>query len=163
MGREVSHAARGVVPGILVLGACSTAGPTPEECTTNAVWNGGNEESPLMHPGGDCIGCHDQEGEGPGYSVAGTVMGAYDEPTDCYGIEDVTVRVTDASGDVHEAVTNAAGNFFFGGDVPGPYTAEIERDGVVRAMVTPQTDGNCANCHTEVGASSAPGWILVPQ
>ena len=149
--------------GILVLGACSTAGPTPEECSTNAVWNGGNEESPLMHPGGDCIGCHDHEGEGPGYSVAGTVMGAYDEPTDCYGVEDVIVRLTDASGDVHEATTNRSGNFFFGEDVPGPFTAEVERDGVVRAMVTPQTDGNCANCHTEVGANSAPGRILVPE
>lgn len=150
-------------PCILVLSACSTAGPTPEECSTNAVWNGGDEESPLMHPGGDCIGCHDQEGEGPGYSVAGTVMGAYDEPTDCYGIEDVTVRVTDAVGEVHEAVTNAAGNFFFAEDVPGPFTAEIERDGVVRAMLTPQTDGNCANCHTDVGANAAPGRILVPD
>ena len=148
---------------VSILGACGTAVPTPEECSTNQVWNGGDEESPLMHPGGDCISCHDQEGEGPGYSVAGTVMGAYDEPTDCYGIEDVTVRVTDAKGTVHEDVTNAAGNFYFGGDVPGPYTAEIERDGVVRAMVTPQTDGNCATCHTELGENSAPGRILVPE
>jgi hypothetical protein len=90
-------------------------------------------------------------------------MGAYDEPTDCYGIEDVTVRVTDATGEVHEATTNAAGNFYFREDVPVPFTAELEYDGVVRAMATPQTDGNCANCHTEVGANSAPGRILVPE
>ena len=149
--------------GIFVLGACGTDTPTPDECSTNQVWSGGDEESPLMHPGGDCIGCHDQEGEGPGYAVAGTVMGAYDEPTDCYGIEDVTVRITDASGEVHEAMTNAAGNFFFGEDVPGPFTAEVEQDGIVRTMVTPQTDGNCANCHTEAGANAAPGRILVPE
>ena len=146
-----------------ILSACSTAGPTPAECSTNQVWDGGNEESPLMHPGGDCMGCHDQEGEGPAYSVAGTVMGLYDEPTDCYGIEDVTVRLLDAAGDVHEAVTNAAGNFFFHEDVPAPFTAEVERDGVVRAMVTPQTDGNCATCHTEVGSNAAPGRIVVPE
>ena len=149
--------------GISVLGACGTPAPTPDECSTNQVWDGGDEESPLMHPGGDCIGCHDDQGEGPGYGVAGTVMGAYDEPTDCYGIEDVTVRLTDDLGEVHEAVTNAAGNFYFHEDVPGPFTAEIERDGVVRAMLTPQTDGNCANCHTEVGENAAPGRILVPE
>jgi hypothetical protein len=136
--------------------------PTPEECSTGNVWSGGDEESPLMHPGGDCIGCHSAEGEGPIYTAAGTVMAAYDDPEDCYGVEGVLIRLTDADGNVHEATTNAAGNFFFAADVSTPFTAEIERDGVTSAMLTPQVDGNCASCHTEVGENGAPGRILVP-
>src|SRR5215204_5409730 len=112
-------------PLLLILAAgCGTAPPDPSECSTGSTWNGGNEESPLMHPGGDCIGCHGS-GEGPRYSIAGTVMGAFDDPTDCEGVDGVTVRITDADGAVHEVTTNRAGNFFLTEDVPVPYTAEI--------------------------------------
>jgi hypothetical protein len=141
---------------------CGTGAPDPSECSTGEVWTGGDEESPLMHPGGDCIGCHESEGEGPRYAIAGTVMGVLDEPTDCNGIEGVTVRITDADGAIHEATTNRAGNFFLDDEVPVPYTAEIEVDGATRAMVTAQTDGNCASCHTEVGENAAPGRIALP-
>jgi hypothetical protein len=115
-----------------------------------------------MHPGGDCIGCHESEGEGPRYTIAGTVMGAYDDPTDCDGVDGVTVRITDADGVPHELTTNAAGNFFLADDVPFPYAAEVEVDGVTRSMVALQSDGNCASCHTEVGENAAPGRVVVP-
>ena len=141
---------------------CGTGTPDPSECSTGDVWEGGDEESPLMHPGGDCIGCHESEGEGPRYAIAGTVMGALDDPTDCNGIDGVTVRITDADGAIHEATTNSAGNFFLDDEVPVPYNAEIEVDGATRTMATAQTDGNCASCHTEVGENSAPGRILLP-
>jgi hypothetical protein len=145
-----------------LLEGCASGLPDPSECATNEVWTGGDEESALMHPGGDCIGCHDEEGEGPRYAVAGTVMGAYDDPTDCYGIEGTTIRLTDADGQIHETTSNRAGNFFFDDDIPIPYAAEVELDGAIRTMVAEQTDGNCASCHTEVGDNAAPGRIMAP-
>jgi mono/diheme cytochrome c family protein len=115
-----------------------------------------------MHPGSDCIACHEDEGEGPQYTVAGTVMGDLADPDDCYGVEGVTVRITDADDTVLELVTNAAGNFFTNEPVPGPYSVELELDGVSTVMVTPQTEGSCASCHTQDGLNLAPGRILAP-
>ena len=148
----------------LALVACSSEPPPPppEDCSTGKVWTGGDEESPLMHPGTDCIACHEDEGEGPLYAVAGTVMGDLADPDDCYGVEGVTVRITDADAVVHELTTNAAGNFFSTAAVPGPFTVELELDGATSVMVTPQTDGACGACHTQEGLDLAPGRVLVP-
>ena len=115
-----------------------------------------------MHPGADCIGCHEDSGEGPLYSVAGTVMGDASDADDCFGVPGVAVRITDAGGTLHEVVTNAAGNFFLSEHVPTPYTVELEREGRTTAMVAPQSDGACATCHTEVGANGAPGRTIAP-
>lgn len=146
---------------LLLLSGCE-APPAAGECTTGEVWTGGDEESPLMHPGGDCIGCHADEREGPQYTLAGTVMGALDEATDCYGVQGVTVTITDNNDDVLELTTNAAGNFFTREPIAMPYTVVIELDGEERPMGAAQTDGNCATCHTETGAEGAPGRVLVP-
>jgi cytochrome c553 len=115
-----------------------------------------------MHPGGDCIGCHAQSGEGPRYSVAGTVMGDLSDADDCYGVEGVTVRVTDANDVTHEVVSNAAGNFFMTEHVPAPYTVELDWEGGTSAMLTPQSVGSCASCHTAEGANAAPGRTVAP-
>lgn len=148
---------------IVTSAACNAGGPPPAEaCASGEAWTGGDEESPLMHPGLDCIGCHADEGEGPAYTVAGTVMADAADPDDCFGVEGVTVRVTDADGVEHEVLTNAAGNFFLGEPVMFPYTVVLEKDGATRAMVTPQSDGACASCHTETGENSAPGRVLAP-
>jgi hypothetical protein len=132
------------------------------DCTSDSYWEGGDRESSLMHPGLDCVACHADRGEGPQYEIAGTVMGGLYDVDDCNGVEDVVVRITDADGDVTELSTNSAGNFFLRSAVATPYTAEIEYDGLVRRMVTPQTDGQCNACHTDVGASSAPGRVVTP-
>lgn len=151
----------GVVVAFLSL-ACDTGGTGTDVCSSGTMWTGGNEESPLMHPGMDCVGCHLDEGEGPIYTVAGTVMGAVNDPDDCYGVEGVTVIVTDADGIDHELVTNAAGNFFTNDEIPTPYTVTLDYDGAQGAMVTAQADGNCATCHTQDGANLAPGRIIAP-
>jgi hypothetical protein len=149
---------------VLLATACgdSPSPPNPDECSTGEVWTGGNEESPLMHPGGDCIGCHESEGEGPHFTIAGTVMGDAAEPDDCYGVEGVTVRITGADEAVEEVVTNAAGNFFFSGAVAFPYNIEIERGGVTGAMAAAQSEGSCGVCHTEIGENGAPGRVVAP-
>jgi hypothetical protein len=131
-------------------------------CSTDEWWEGGDEESPLMHPGSDCIGCHAESGEGPEYTVAGTVMGDYADADDCYGVEGVTVSITDANGVRHDVTTNAAGNFFLSERVPSPYTIDLEFEGRTRSMVAAQTDGSCAICHTATGANSAPGRTIAP-
>lgn len=114
-----------------------------------------------MNPGEDCIACHNS-GEGPNYTLAGTVMGDYDDPDDCNGVEDVRVRVTDADGVELVLTTNRAGNFYTNEDIAMPYTIVLERDGETLEMGGAQSDGACASCHTAEGANSAPGRVVAP-
>ncbi len=138
----------------------------PTSCTLGKKWTGGYEGSPTMKPGGDCIGCHTNFGEGPKFTIAGTVFGHLHEADDCYGLSNGTVEITDSAGHVYELQTNKVGNFFaFKSKLPGwtpPYTARVIYNGVAREMFSPQTDGSCNSCHTVDGANGAPGRILVP-
>lgn len=133
-----------------------------ETCVSGETWTGGNEESPLMHPGMDCIACHDQ-GEGPTFEVAGTVYSVLGQPDDCYGESGVEVEITDADGAVFSATTNAAGNFYLKpseADITYPYTVRILIDGEeVNRMSAPQDDGACGSCHGQTGSDGAPGRV----
>ena len=40
--------------------------------------------------------------------------------------------------------------------------AKVVVNGIERAMVTPQTLGDCNACHTQNGLQGAPGRIIVP-
>ena len=132
-------------------------------CESDSWWTGGNQESPRMHPGVDCIACHESSHEGPAYTVAGTVFTDYDEPDDCNGREGVVVEVTDAAGDVWTETTNSAGNFFFRDSaLQFPIRARVI-DGVdVREMSQEVTTGACGSCHTSDGEESAPGRVIAP-
>ena len=155
----------------LILGSVSAAcgeggGLEPvstAECASGQKWTGGDSESPLMHPGGDCIQCHTERGEGPRFVVAGTVHGGAHDANDCVGVEGAQVVITDARQKSYTLLTNASGNFFLrAGDAQGfafPYTARITAGGVQRAMSTPQSTGACASCHTTEGTNGAPGRI----
>jgi len=138
-------------------------GVPPQVCSTEAVNVG---ESELMEPGGTCINCHSSY-EGPSFAVAGTVMGALHDDTNCAGITDVTVAITGADGRRIELVSNANGNFNLD-RWPGtnlfPYTAEVSRGGVVAKMLTAQQEGqgDCNACHTAGGVNAAPGRIVAP-
>lgn len=136
-----------------------------EACSAQQWWILGDRESEAMHPGGDCIGCHADRGEGPRLQVAGTVQARVDDETDCRGVEGVLVELLDAQGTVFLSLTtNRAGNFFASSGLTGntPYTARLTYEGRTREMSTPQTDGNCMSCHTAAGESGAPGRIQVP-
>ncbi len=158
--------------GVQMLFACGEGGEDDEggrsvedgSCTSGLRWAGGDEESPLMHPGGDCIGCHTSEGEGPSYVFAGTVFKSLTEGNDCYGVDGVQVVITDSLRHTFTLETNGAGNFFLEDDasVSFPITAKVTSSAGSMEMVTAQPSGACATCHTETGANGAPGRIIVP-
>ena len=139
---------------------------TPVVCTSGNTWTGGNRESPLMRPGGACISCHQQGGEGPRFTVAGTLFPTPHEPNDCNGVastDGAQVIVTEANGTAHTLSVNQAGNFYL--QVPSfvfPYQAKVVYQGRERVMVEAQKSGDCNDCHTQDGRQNAPGRIFLP-
>ncbi len=153
------------IGGLALVGiaACGDSNAPPAVCSTNQDWLNGSEGSPLMVPGGNCIKCHSQ-GEGPRYAVAGTVHGAVDDDTNCYGIKGVKVTLTGANGNTLVMTSNEAGNFYSRSKngLTTPYKATVTYNGQTKQMITAQNDFNCMNCHTAQGANAAPGRIFVP-
>ena len=162
---------------IVALGACDAregdheeggqlvAQVSNAECASGQRWVGGDEESSRMHPGGDCMGCHSERGEGPRYLVAGTVFELMAEPDECFGVDGVTVEIVDADGQRWDLPTNAAGNFYLAereGPIALPYRAAVVMGDARLEMTTAQASGNCASCHTAAGAQGAPGRIVTP-
>ena len=129
------------------------------------MWTQGDRESPDMHPGGACIGCH-STGEGPRFSIAGTVFPTAHEPYDCDGsngtTEPVVVTITDSAGNVVTLDANGVGNFYYRGTLSPPYHAKVTASGRERVMSAAQTSGDCNSCHTVTGTSGAPGRIMAP-
>ncbi|MBZ4418473.1 hypothetical protein [Myxococcus sp. RHSTA-1-4] len=151
-----------------LLAGCGEGGgletvPT-DQCASGKKWTGGDSESALMHPGGDCIDCHSRK-DGPRFVVAGTVAASRRDADDCAGVEGADVIITDANQKTYTLKTNEAGNFFLhAGDAQGfalPFTARVSYQGTVRDMVTPQSSGACASCHTVAGTGGAPGRVNV--
>ncbi|MBI3179540.1 MAG: hypothetical protein HYZ27_07745 [Deltaproteobacteria bacterium] len=153
-----------------VAAACASEGEnqttSAPECASQLKWTGGNEGSEFMNPGQDCVACHKKEGEGPAFQAAGTVFGKFDEVDLCEGKSGITVEITDKTGKVFTATSNASGNFFVSasaGTIAMPYTARIKAGGKERAMLSPQSSGACNSCHTKTGGSTgAPGRIVIP-
>lgn len=134
-----------------------------EMCMSGTAWVGGEVESTRMHPGRDCLGCHQSRNEADEVTLAGTVFGGLTEFDDCFGVEGVTLQITDANGGTIEVVSNTAGNFVLENTaVATPYTAKLIYEGRERAMATPQTVLSCNSCHTVTGLNGAPGRILAP-
>lgn len=145
-------------------GPVTPPGPQPTVCTSGDFWNDGNDGSPLMHPGMACITCHRTQGgdDAPRLTIGGTVYPTLHEENDCYGDRDVTVEVTDAAGKVVRLTTNNYGNFLSTTALTMPIRARVLYQGRVREMVGAQPSADCNSCHTEQGASGAPGRILRP-
>ena len=139
------------------------AGVADDACASGLRWASGDSESPRMHPGMDCLGCHQERGEAEEYTIGGTVYGALSEPDDCFGLDAVTVEITGADGEILRMMSNEAGNFTSEhASVALPYTAKLIRDGREVAMTTPQSILSCNVCHAETGINMAPGRILAP-
>lgn len=144
-------------------------GPPVATCTSGTHWTLGNEGSPWMRPGGDCMGCHAHPAEPgedlpPQFTMAGTVMRALHDEDDCNGAPGVTVRVLGPDGAMAlYAVSNEAGNFSQFAAMPPSYTVELLRAGqVVNRMQTAQGNPDCMACHTTFGANGAPGRVWAP-
>jgi hypothetical protein len=125
----------------------------------------GLEEGQYHRYGQPCLVCHGGY-KAPLFSAAGTV---FTTPTDDIPVAGVVVKLTDANGDVYQAPTNCAGNFFITGsewDPVFPLRAEIEctlPDGTKRRSVM-QTrinrDGGCGSCHEPGPANQfSPGQV----
>jgi hypothetical protein len=151
------------VAGGLPKGTCGGAGSsldTPSVCTSGRTSTRG--EGSTMAPGQACVACHSR-GEGPRYTIAGTVYPTAHEPDNCLGSPGgVSVVITGADGVVVTLPVNSAGNFSLRTRVATPYTAKVVAGSKVRLMATPQTNGDCNACHTEAGTSLAPGRVVAP-
>jgi hypothetical protein len=134
-----------------------TATPVPDapaQCTSGKKWTSGNGAT--MSPGDICQGCH-------GFSIAGTVYPTIHETGLCNGVNGgAQVVITPACGTPITLTVNSVGNFYYTGTVRQPFTAKVVVNGRERAMVTPQTLGDCNACHTQNGLQGAPGRIIVP-
>jgi len=56
----------------------------------------------------------------------------------------------------------SSGNFGTQRTITPPYRARVLFNGTERVMATPQTNGDCNLCHTQMGAMGAPGRIILP-
>jgi hypothetical protein len=137
----------------------------PATCTSKVTWKGGRQGSGSMDPGMPCIDCHSTSDRAPIFAVAGTLYPTAHEPDLCDGANGsvgAKVVITDANGLAVTLYTNEAGSFYYQDTIATPYTAKVIYMGRERAMATAQTSGDCNSCHTQYGAMSAPGRILLP-
>lgn len=139
-------------------------------CTSKVMYTG-TVTSSSMAPGRACMSCHDGSGDAPMFDIAGTVYPTGHEPDNCDGTNTVggaaaaTVVVTDAQNTAKTLPVNSVGNFYLmnnGTPLARPYKAKVVFNGKERAMGGSQTSGDCNSCHTDSGASGAPGRIALP-
>ena len=147
-------------------GTAGPATPAPVVCTSGQKWTS-SSEGPKMNPGRACISCHEKQEDDPVVWAGGTVYPTLHEENGCYGIAGgATVVITDAKGRIVELPVGPTGNFSLNAKESAPLAmpirAKVVRNGVERAMSTPQNSADCNGCHTEQGANGAPGRILVP-
>ena len=158
---------------VLVLASCGTdAVPTgPFDglpvCTSDTHWKMADQPSPQMYPGVACNECHSMVLGTPRFTIAGTLYPTGHEPDNCNGALGAIVEIVDANNVIFTLEpTNEAGNFMFSiveSPQPAfPFRARVILDGRVRAMTGEVANGDCNSCHTQDGASSAPGRILLP-
>jgi hypothetical protein len=137
-------------------------------CTSKTMWTLGDQGNGAMYPGKACVACHAMAPAIdmlPIFTVAGTVYPTAHEPDNCLGGAVATmskVVIKGADGKTVTLTPDTSGNFAFEGAVAKPYTASVTYMGRVRAMVAPQTSGDCNGCHTQMGAMMAPGRIMLP-
>jgi hypothetical protein len=158
---------------VLLFGASGCAaksgdgGAAPTVCTSGTFTLGEMvPDTNLMHPGGACNACHaTAERRAPIFSVSGTVYPTLHEKDDCNAdssVEGTRVVITGANGQMLMIVVNATGNFLSLEPVAFPFSAKVVHNGNERAMGAHQSTGDCNSCHTEQGASGAPGRIMAP-
>lgn len=164
------------------MGTCSAdAGVPMVTCLTNQSWSSASRylESPDMNPGLACRSCHDGQnfkGQNPSARsfrrllpwFAGTLYADPNQKDFCNSNApaDITVEIIDNTGHVQLVLRPyvRSGNFLSDQLMTAPtwlpYTAKVKRNGVVVSeMTTPQMNGDCNVCHTELGEQGAPGRV----
>jgi hypothetical protein len=157
-------------------GSCAgDAGPPPFDtlnapptCTSNTTWNqGADETGSTMAPGQACISCHQASGgEAPNFVIAGTLYPTGHEPNNCNGVSGTAgarVVITGNSGTSITLTPNSAGNFTSSTALSPPYMAKVvNAANAERVMSSTTSTGDCNLCHTQTGASGAPGRVTLP-
>jgi hypothetical protein len=114
----------------------------------------GVPRGPLHRPGQRCLACHRDGGEGPAFSVAGTVFARQGETAAASGVD---VVLQDARGEQRAVVTNEVGNFWIAASEWAPtfpLRAQVRANGTTLRMRTELgREGSCGACH--VGAGDA--------
>jgi hypothetical protein len=145
---------------VLLLIAC---GKPPCDVSGSFSLEPGEKTGPLMRPGANCLRCHVASGEASRkpFSFGGTVFPKADSEV-CDGVAGVTIRATDSTGKVVEAVSNEVGNFWSAEPLTPPLSLEARKDGRVQTMPGTTPTGGCALCHSWPDAVSALGRIRSP-
>jgi hypothetical protein len=101
------------------------------------------------NPGTDCLACHSPNGEGPTFSIGGTL---YDGVASNTPVAGATIRFTDANGLDHAMISALNGNFWTEDPVAFPITVSASSCPDTRPMNAPvqEAGGSCAlgGCHT---------------
>jgi len=128
----------------------------------------GVRRGPLHRPGQPCLLCHDGAiGDPPEFVVAGTI---YARPESAVGLANAVVTMHDATGSMHEATTNAAGNFYL---TPQEWAPVFPLHGItvqsalygfmVRMQSSVGRDGGCASCHVAPAGPGSPGRVVFEE
>jgi hypothetical protein len=134
---------------VLALGAC--IGQTPEDKERNGVVSVGRK-GPTHNPGSPCLLCHD-------FTLAGTI---YLHASDTSGVAGVRITMTDATGHLFGAVSNATGNFFVTENIVFPVNVEISNGTSTKKMRNHIGQwGSCAECHSPPAGATSNGRIFV--
>lgn len=176
---RVWHSKVAVLGALLLCGCEEVTPPSPEQklkqesqCLSEQIWNGNEQESPLMHPGVACVACHSDhnaasgDGDAPIFAVAGTVYTAANEPDNCISSVALDpnivteVIIDDAANVQYRTVVNATGNFMLDEtNIVWPVHVTIRQQGRERRMQQAVSNGDCNSCHT---ATATMGRILSP-
>jgi hypothetical protein len=136
---------------------------TPPVCTSGRTSN--VSEGANMAPGQACMACH-ATNEAPDFTIAGTVYPTAHEPNNCVdsvaSAAGATVVIVDGANRTFTLPVNAVGSFYSTTRITTPFRAKVVVGTSERVMTAAQTSGDCNGCHTQNGASSAPGRILLP-
>lgn len=122
----------------------------------------GVPQGPEHRPGQPCATCHRDGGEGPVFTLAGTV---YRDSTQALPLERAIVELVDAEGVRRDFITNCAGNFYIETDdwQPAfPVWVQVRFRDKSIAMLTPiQRERSCASCHFDPAGPGSAGHVYV--
>lgn len=138
-----------------------------EECSSELKWTAGEQGSPLMQPGSDCMGCHRLQIKAPPLLIAGTVYESNTAQEGCAGVQGALIRIEDMAGKIIELWSNQAGNFFLYEDednaIAFPYKVSVLFEGRALKMQEEAFSGNCSECHSGPSASRASARVTIPK
>lgn len=102
-------------------------------------------ESGNHNAGRPCLDCHGN-GDGPRFELAGTVYSTLAGGSPVVG---ATIRVTDADGTEHTAISARNGNFWLREPIAFPVQVQGSSCPATQPMIAPSAIGNCnaAGCH----------------